>query len=187
VAMFDSLVSILESVAMRALLTEEAIGPTGSHHAISAPFGTFATKDAPIAVGVANDALFVRFATVLGHPEWADDPRFSDDARRGRNRHALQAAIEESLAGLTREEALSALGAAGIPCGPVLGVREMLDHPQVAARGLIREEPDGFRSIANAFRLRGCPEVDRPAPGLGEHNDLLGDLLREPERTGANP
>lgn len=185
--MLDSLVSILESVAMRALLTEEAIEPTGSHHAISAPFGTFATGDAPIAIGVANDPLFVRFATVLGHPEWADDPRFADDARRGRNRHALQAVIEERLAELTREEALTLLGGAGVPCGPVLGVREMFDHPQVAARGLIREEPDGFRSLANAFRLRGCPDVDRPAPALGEHNHLIDDLLREPERTGARP
>ncbi|MCC6223514.1 MAG: CoA transferase [Thermoleophilia bacterium] len=187
VAMFDSLVSLLESVAMRGLLTEETIGPTGSHHAISAPFGAFATRDAPIVIAIANDPLFARLAAVLGHPEWTTDPRFADDAERGRNRHALGAAIEESLSRLSRDDALALLGEAGIPCGPVLGVREMLDQPQVAARGLVRKEPDGFRSLANAFRLRGCPDTDRPAPGLGEHNALLDDLLREPERTGATP
>lgn len=187
VAMFDSLVSILESVAMRALLTDDVIEPTGSHHAISAPFGTFATKDAPIAIAVANDALFVRLAEVLGHPEWPADPRFADDAARGRHRRALQGVIEESLAEMTREEALARLEAAGIPCGPILGVREMLDHPQVAARGLIRREPDGFRSLANAFALRDGPALDAPAPTIGEHNDIVADLLAEPERTGATP
>lgn len=184
IAMFDALVSMLESVAMRALMTDDVVEPTGSHHAISAPFGTFATNDKPVAIAIANDSLFVRFAQAAGHPEWADDPRFVTDDVRGRHRDELREAIEGWLSTFTRDDAIALLGAAGIPCAPVLGVREALAHPHAAARGLVRTEADGFRTLANAFHLAGMRSTDDPAPRLGQHNDLLAKLLAEPVRTG---
>lgn len=185
IAMFDGLVSLLESVGMRALHTETPVVATGSHHAISAPFGTFATADHPVAIAVANDPLFAKLAATLGHPEWSEDPRFATDEERGRNRHALAAAIEQTLEDRTREQAIELLTGAGIPCGPVLGVREVLDHPQSAARGLVRTESDGFRTLANAFRLEGSRGTDRLAPRLGEHDDLVAGWAGEAPRTGA--
>ncbi len=182
VAMFDSLVSLLESVGMRALHTDDPVTATGSHHAISAPFGTFATADHPVAIAVANDPLFARLADVLGRPGWVDDPRFATDEERGRNRHALQQAIEVELAGRTRDEAIAMLSAAGIPCGPVLGVREVLEHDQSVARGLVRTEEDGFTTLANPFHLAGRPVIDRRAPLLAEHDDLVAGWTSEPTR-----
>ncbi|WP_067452042.1 CaiB/BaiF CoA transferase family protein [Actinomadura macra] len=183
VAMFDGLLSILESVAMRALLTDEPIAPTGSHHAISAPFGTFATSDQPIAIAVANDPLFAAFASALGHPEWTDDARFRTDAERGRNRHELQKELEAALTGWTRDGAIAALSAAGVPCGPVLDVRESLRHPQVSARGMVRTEADGFPTLDNGFRMVGSREGGTAAPALGQHNDLVAGWTGEPVRT----
>jgi CoA:oxalate CoA-transferase len=183
VAMFDGLLSVLESVGMRALHTDEDITPSGSHHSISAPFGTFATKDLPVAIAIANDTLFARFAEALGRPEWIGDERFTRDDHRGRHRLALQKEIEGALAQLTRDEAIERLEAAGVPCGPVLDVRESLSHPQTAARGMVRTEPDGFRTLDNGFRIAGSVREFRSAPALGEHNDLVDSWLREEPRT----
>ncbi|MDF5757725.1 CoA transferase [Spongiactinospora sp. TRM90649] len=183
VAMFDGLLSILESVAMRALLTDEPITPTGSHHAISAPFGTFATRDRPIAIAVANDPLFTALAAALGHPEWPGDARFRSDAERGRHRHELRKEVEGALSGLTHEEAIATLSAAGVPCGPVLDVRDTLNHPQVAARGMVRTEADGFPTLAAGFRMAGSREDGTTAPALGQHNDLVAAWIGEPART----
>jgi CoA:oxalate CoA-transferase len=182
VAMFDGLLSVLESVGMRALHTDEEITPSGSHHSISAPFGTFATKDHPVAIAIANDPLFARFAEALGRPSWPDDPRFTTDELRGRHRRELQREIEAALADLTSVEAIERLEAAGIPCGPVLDVREALSHPQAAARGMVRTEPDGFRTLDGGFRISGSLPEFRPAPVLGEHNHLIEAWLADEPR-----
>ncbi|WP_033295609.1 CaiB/BaiF CoA transferase family protein [Amycolatopsis jejuensis] len=179
VAMFDSLISVLESTAMRALHTTEDMAPTGSHHAVSAPYGTFATKDEPVAIAVASDALFAKLADALDRPQWLVDGRYRSDADRARHRHALQSEVESALAGMTRDEAIEVLSEAGVPCGPVLSVREALAQPSVAARGLVRTEPDGFRTLDTGVRTTGTVDSFRPAPELGEHNDLIGEWIRQ--------
>ncbi|QXJ25644.1 CoA transferase [Actinomadura graeca] len=184
VAMFDGLLSILESVAMRALLTDEPIGPAGSHHAISAPFGTFATRDRPVAIAVANDPLFAALASALGHPEWTRDARFRTDDERGRHRRDLQKELEAELAGRTRDQVIEVLSAAGVPCGPVLGVREALRHGQAEARGMVRAETDGFPTLDNGFRVTGSRQDAFPAPEPGQHDHLVAGWMDEPVRTG---
>lgn len=182
VAMLDSLVSLLESVAMRALHSDEAIEPLGNDHALSAPFGAYRTADGEIAIAIANDPLFVRFSKTLGRPEWPSDLRFATDAERAR-RAELRSEIEAELAALSSEQALTRLRDAGIPVGPLLGVREALEQPQVIARGMVVSEQDGFRTLGSALKLGDPPRAHRPAPRLGEHQDLIERWLEEPTRT----
>ena len=108
---------------MRALHTDDAIVPLGNDHALSAPFGTYRTADGEIAITIANDALFVRFAEAIGRPEWPRDARFATDAKRALHRNELRTEIEAQLGTLTSEQALALLRRAGIPVGPILGVR----------------------------------------------------------------
>ena len=188
IAMLDALMSMLESVGMRALHSDEPIVPLGNDHALSAPFGTFATADGPIVIAIANDPLFERFAAAFGHPEWASDARFDQDARRARHRDELRTLIEKALTGIARVEALALLEAAAIPAGPVLGVREALAQPQVLARDMVVTEEDGFRTIGTPLKLTGVPPIrPRPAPALAEHNHLVERWLAEPPRTGPPP
>ncbi|WP_165975571.1 CaiB/BaiF CoA transferase family protein [Actinomadura rubrisoli] len=188
VSMFDGLISVMESVAMRALHTEEAVLPTGGHHAISAPYGTFAAKDGPVAIAVASDALFVRLAAVFDRPHWLADERYASDAARGQNREALRREVEAALADMTVQEALDRLARGGVPCGPILGVREALSHPHTLARGLVPTEPDGFRTLGGGVRTTGTVRSLRPAPALGEHDHLLARwLAEEPRRTTPTP
>jgi CoA:oxalate CoA-transferase len=183
VAMLDVLTSLLESVAMRALHTDEPIVPLGNDHALSAPFGTYRTADGEIAITVANDRLFARFADTVGRPDWPRDARFATDAKRALHRDELRMEIEAELAGLTVEEALARLREAGIPAGPILGVREALAQPQAFARAMVVEEEDGFRTIGSALKLGEPLRAPRPAPLLGEHQELIERWLAEPPRT----
>ena len=182
VAMLDSLVSLLESLAMRALHSDDPIEPLGNDHALSAPFGTYRTADGEIAITIANDRLFVRFAETLGRPDWPGDPRFATDAERALHRAELRFEIEAELAALSSEQALAKLRQGGIPVGPLLGVRGALAHPQVLARAMVVEESDGFRTIGSALKLGDSRRVHRPAPLLGEHQQLIERWLAEPPR-----
>lgn len=179
IAMFDSLVSFLEQTAMRAFLTDEEIVPTGTDHPSSAPFGAFATKDDPIVIAIANDALFARFADALGHPEWVKDPRFETDAARGKHRHLIRQLIEAELQATTRDRAIESLTAAGIPCGPILGVREVVKHPNVRERDLVLVEPDGFQGLAIPFKLHDGRRAASPAPVLGQHTSIVDAILEK--------
>jgi alpha-methylacyl-CoA racemase len=63
---------------------------------------------------------------------------------------------------------------------PVISFEEMLSHPQVKARGFVREENGKPVGLNTPFVFARGPK--RAAPGLGEHtNAVLGDILSRQE------
>ena len=54
-----------------------------------APYQAIRCADGYITLAAANDRLFERLCELLGHPEWAADPRFANDTVRVRNRALL--------------------------------------------------------------------------------------------------
>ena len=66
----------------------------GSAHRLIAPYQAIRCADGFINLAAANDRLFVRLCAVLGHAEWATDPRFADNTGRVRHRAALVSLIE---------------------------------------------------------------------------------------------
>jgi CoA:oxalate CoA-transferase len=183
VAMVDSLVSILESVAMRALHSDEEIIPCGNDHAQTAPLSTYAAADGLVAIGVSNDRLFERLAAALRRPGWLADPRFMPYARRCVHGDELRQEIERALSAMTVEQSVAALTTAGVPAARVNAVREALAHPQLRAREMVVAERDGFATIASPIRLQGHRQ-SRRAPHQGEHDQLIAGWLAEPVRSG---
>jgi crotonobetainyl-CoA:carnitine CoA-transferase CaiB-like acyl-CoA transferase len=150
------------------------IGPLGSAHPLTAPYQAFQTRDGWITVGASNQANYARLTQVLDAPELLDDSRFRDNAARMANLPALVELLTEHFRRKPSDDWLSLLAAAGVPAGPVLTVAEMLEHPQVRARGMVVETR---HPKAGATRAIGCPlklsttppSVRRPAPLYGEH------------------
>ncbi len=126
-------------------------------------------------IAAGNDGLYRKLCTVLGHPEWPADERFTTNAGRVAHREVLLPMIEEA----TRQQALDALAARldalGIPNALLQDVAQVAAHPQTEALGILQaQHADGLRMVGLPVSFDGMrPEMQWPVPRLGEHNDLL--------------
>jgi crotonobetainyl-CoA:carnitine CoA-transferase CaiB-like acyl-CoA transferase len=149
----------------------------GTGAAVIVPYQTFETADRPLCLAAGNDRLFARAAKVLGHPEWADDPRFAKGGARVRHKAELVPLIAEVFVTQSRDHWLAALDAVGVPSGPVNDIGEVTNSAQMAAVDLLRELPEGGPKIVSlplSFNRRR-PFPRRPAPRVGQHNrEILG-------------
>lgn len=170
-AMLDSLVSILESVGMRALHGEE---PTacGNDHAMSTPFSTYKTMDGSIAIAIAGDRLFPRLAAALDRNRWLSDTRFSQQTARNRHSAEFRIELEDALGAMATEKAVALLEHHQVPVAQVRTVTDALTNEHAQERGLVALEEDGFATLASPLRLTGSVPP-RPAPQLGQHNHLI--------------
>ncbi|MDP2321398.1 MAG: CoA transferase [Acidobacteriota bacterium] len=172
-------------------------GPIGSAHRLSAPYQAFQCADGHITIGAANDRNFVKLTTVLGHPEWATDARFTTNTVRVRNRVALAALIDAVTATAPRAAWLERLDAAGVPCGPILNYEEALATPQAIAREMTTEVDHPIlgrlRTMGTPIKMSETPlDPHGRAPMLGEHTDEVlasagfsGDEIEQLRYAGA--
>lgn len=131
-----------------------------------APYGLYATGDGgSIIVAVQNDGQWERLCSVvLGAPALARDPRFVTNPDRVRHRHELDAIIEAVLGARTKSEVERALEQADVPFGSLNSVRDLVDHPQLAARHrwMEADSPAGpVRTLVPPFNIVGFT----PRPG----------------------
>lgn len=180
-AMYDSLISVMESVGMRALYDDVPPTRIGNDHGLSAPFSAYATKDGDVVIAVTTNRLFERLANALDIPEMATDHRFAEPVARSENRAALRELIEEALSTKTRAETIALFEEHGVPTARVYDLDEALRSPFAEERGVIAEETDGFRTLASPLKLTGM-EGPTPAPELGQHNDRIESWLSEDPR-----
>ena len=182
VAMLDSQVAILENAIARYFSTGEIPGPIGSRHPSITPFEAFATADGYIVVAAGNDGLFRRLCETVGAPALAQDARFATNPLRTEHCVALKHGIEVALAARPSRAWLDAFEAAGIPCGPIQNVAEVLSDPQVLARNMVVTADDAdigpTRMAGNPIKLSAFadPPTRAPAPSLDEHR---AQILRE--------
>jgi CoA:oxalate CoA-transferase len=153
VAMLDCQVAITENAIARHFAGDPP-RPIGARHPVVAPFDAFPTRDRHIIIAVCDDAGFRRLCAVIGRRELAEDPAFATNALRVRNQQTLKDAISAALAARTAAEWLAPLRDAGLPCGPINTIEEVVNDPQVAARNMIVEVDDAH---AGKLKVFGCP------------------------------
>jgi crotonobetainyl-CoA:carnitine CoA-transferase CaiB-like acyl-CoA transferase len=147
---------------------------TGSQRVV--PFQGFETKTGTIIVAAGNDRLFAKLAAVVGHPEWAQDPRFTTNAARVANKPALLALLEAIFRTRTKGEWIDLLEAGGVPCGPIHTLPEAVSQPQAEAIGIIQPIPgDDYEVVALPLSFDGeRPPIRRAPPRIGEHDAEIG-------------
>ncbi len=158
--------------------------PLGNENMTAAPSGLFATGDGPLNIAANQQQQFEALARLIGRPELAADPRFADREDRKRNRFALKAQIEAALTAKSAREWSALFNAQGVPAGEVLDIPEVLEHPQVTQRELVKtfaETPGVGKPVAvvrSGFRLKsGDPAPAAPPPALGaDTGDVLASL-----------
>jgi crotonobetainyl-CoA:carnitine CoA-transferase CaiB-like acyl-CoA transferase len=176
-SLFDSAVHWVEG-SLNAYLVDGVLPKRhGTGGGVIVPYQLFETSDRPICLAAGNDRLWARCAQVLGHPEWATEPRFATSAQRVRNKAELVPAIATVMLTQSREHWLAALEKAGVPCSPVNDIGELAATPQLEAADLVHPLPDGGPKVVGlpiSFD-RKRPRSARPSPKLGEHTEeVLG-------------
>lgn len=179
VAMLDCQVAILENAIARYFATGEVPGPIGSRHPSITPFESFTTADGHIVITAGNDALFARLCETVGRAAIASDPRFATNALRTEHNAELKQELEAMLAQRATADWLAALGEAGIPCGPIQNVAQVLGDPQISARNMVvtadDQEIGPLRMAGNPIKLSAFadPSTRAPAPALDADRDRL--------------
>ena len=187
VSLLETVVGWLVHLATDYFATGESPKRLGNAHPSIVPYQVFRASDKHLVLGAGNDRQFRDFAEVLGHPEWADDPRFRTNADRVRNRPILIPLIQAVLTRRTAAEWVDAMLAVGVPAGPINTIEEVFRDPQVLARELRAAIPPptsgSVRRAGLPSKLSGTPAtIRRRPPLLGEHTDeILTELGLSPE------
>ena len=182
VSLYETSLAMLVNVASNVLVSGKGGGRFGNGHPSIVPYTTYQAADAMIALAVGNDAQFARTAEVLGHPEWADDPRFKQNRARVENRVTIDGLIEQALKRDKADAWLAKLKAAGVPCGKINSVAAVLDDPHTAARNMVEtvQHPTigALKMLGIPFKFSATPcSVQRAPPTLGQHTDeILAEL-----------
>ncbi len=151
-----------------------------------APFGVYPTRDGYVAICAPTEVFARSLFAALGRPELEHDPKFTTRDQRVVNVGELNAMIEQFTRPLTTADAIAQLETAGVPSAPVRDPADAVRDPRVVSRAetvpLVHPTygaVDDVMGMGMPMRLSGSDlGFDRPAPGLGEHNDLVyGELL----------
>lgn len=150
----------------------------GAKYYLATPYEPYRAGDGKyVNVAIATEDQWRAFCRALGLEWLAEDPRFATNRARLKNREELTKIIEEKLREKSRDEWIEILSQAGVPCGSINTIREVIDHPQTRHRKIIVdvEHPRlGRIKLFNnpvkfsAFQI----EVRRP-PELGEHTEEI--------------
>ena len=118
-------------------------GPSGTRLEGIAPSNIYRTADGSWVVIAANqDTVFRRLCAAMGRAELATDDRFVNHVVRGRNQDELDKIIADWASQRYPGEIISTLSAAGVISGPINTVAEVVEDPQLRARGMIAEHWD---------------------------------------------
>ena len=154
-----------------------------------APFGVYPTSDGYIAICAPTEVFARSLFSVMGRPELEHDARFTTRDRRVVNVQELDAMVAEFTRSLPTADVVSRFEQAGVPAAEVRDPNAAVRDPRLVARGetvpILHPE---FGAVGEVMGM-GMPirfsqstaGFDRPAPRLGEHNQLVyGELLGYP-------
>lgn len=184
ICLLDTQVAMMANVATSYLATNEPPQRWGNAHPNIVPYQVFKVADGWVIIACGNDGQFRKLVDAGGAPSLAIDERFASNPERVRNRHVLLPLLERMMLSKTRAQWIELLERIGVPCGPINGMDDVFNDPQVVARKMRLDLPHptaGHVSVpASALKMSGSPaEYRSPPPLLGEHTDsVLGELTR---------
>jgi formyl-CoA transferase len=181
-SLLQAMVTMLDFQAARWLIDGEIPPQAGNDHPTGIPTGVFTTADGHINIAASGQVMYRRLCEAIGATHLLDDPRFRTMADRSRNRKAMNEELDKVLVARPSAEWIETLNKSGVPCGPILNIRQVFEDPQVQHLGLAQKVRHSERG---EIRVQGLPAtlsrtpgaVRRGAPVHGEHTDeILAEL-----------
>jgi crotonobetainyl-CoA:carnitine CoA-transferase CaiB-like acyl-CoA transferase len=188
-ALLDTQVAMLANLGANYLVSGKVPGRAGNAHQNIVPYQVFEVAPSEaggkdhIILAVGNDNQFAKFCQVAGRPEIASDPRFAKNQDRVRNRAVLVPMLDQVMQTRRKQDWLSALEAAKVPCGAINNLAEVFADPQVRERGMVHEWDHPLAGpvnlVGSPIKLSATPvRTDHPPPLLGEHTEqVLSQVL----------
>ncbi len=178
VSMLEGQLGLLQGTIGAYLADGTVPEPMGTAYKALLPYQTFQTKTNDLALAVGSDRLWRIFCPIMGLQDLMDDPRFATNAARVQNRVELIAKLQDVFLTKPYEEWEALLLRHGIPVGAINTIAQVVEHPQVQARGMITESD---HPVAGRVKIVGVPlklsetpgSVREPAPLLGQHTDEI--------------
>jgi crotonobetainyl-CoA:carnitine CoA-transferase CaiB-like acyl-CoA transferase len=157
----------------------------GNRHLAAVPYDAYQARDGWVVIAVASNKLFRQLCQAMERPELGDDPRFRGVGARLEHGDEINDIVSAWVATRTVDEVVTILGpdGAGVPCSPVYTVDQLVDHPQLRARGMIERlaHPKLGTMVAPGvvIKMSDTPgSVRMLGPELGQHTDeVLTSLL----------
>jgi len=173
-----SQIALLDFQAARYLMEGEVPGQAGNDHPTSMPTSAYKTKDGYMNIAATGEPIWRRVCQALGREDMLERAEFRDGQGRSKNRAALNAEINATLASRTTAEWIGKLTAASVPCGPIYSIDQVFADPQVrhigAAATVNSRKLGEFRIINQAVKLSRTPASMATAPPeMGEHTDEI--------------
>ncbi len=146
----------------------------------AAPHGVYPCRgdDRWCTIAVSDDEEWISLCREMGRPEYIEDPRFNTLVNRKKNEDELNKLLSDWTAGLTAEEVMDRLQAAGVPAGVVKNTADVYDDPQLRKRNIFwpmeHSEMGMFTHLGQSFELSRTPsKAYSPSPLLGEHTEYI--------------
>ena len=137
----------------------------------------FRAKESYLLLAVNDEKQYRSLMTAIGCTQVFDDPRFGDWFLRKDNEAALRKIIETALQAEDAKTWERRLNDAGAPCASIWKIEDIIDHPQIVARGVMQtvDSPYGpLRLMGSGFQLEhGGGKLDTVGPQLGAHTDAI--------------
>ena len=174
VSLFDALAEWMGFPLYYTAYSGLSLPRSGPNHASIAPYGPFtAAGGGQVFLAVQNAREWTRFCgDVLQRPDMADDHRYRTIELRVRHRPELHAAINGVFEGLSLDEIIRRLAAAGIAYSRMNSVAEFIKHPQLATRDRwteIESEAGPVRALKPPVLMEDVDPVMGAVPALGQH------------------
>jgi crotonobetainyl-CoA:carnitine CoA-transferase CaiB-like acyl-CoA transferase len=169
-------------VALHGIYTEyEKLGVERPQMGNVSPYAyanSFQTKDGWIFISLTRDKVWRRFLKAAGMEDIAQDPRFTSDWERSKNREALDGIITPWISSKTVQEIISLLQKAGVPCARINTIPQAFSEPQYREREILInvEHPviGSLSTLGLILKLSETPGyVRKGAPLVGQDNDQI--------------
>lgn len=177
VSLLDGQISLLNYLATGYLATGKPAGRMGAAHPSIVPYQAFRAKDMDIILAVANDGLWVKCCEAFGWNDLLEDSRFQKNIDRVAHRNEIVSIISERLITMESKAIFEKMDKAGVPCGPIHTIDQIVNHPQVAAREMMIEIE---HPIVKNLKVPGFPiKLSETPAKVRYHPPLLGEHTEE--------
>jgi crotonobetainyl-CoA:carnitine CoA-transferase CaiB-like acyl-CoA transferase len=169
VSMVSSMVRFMAPRVVPYLGSGERVTRSGGRDSVIAIYQVFETADDPITLGLGNDAIWHRFWTAVGQPEYGATASLATNANRRARRADIVVAIQSLLVSRKREYWLALFNENRIPAGPINRVDQLVRDTHLLSEGLfyaVEGVAGKVPQVGLGIRFDGKSDVHRRAPPM---------------------